>query len=63
MGSNRLTKLPQLLGDIEAVLNGPERLGRVPPLWDGHTAERTLDELIKASAPSAPLSNDRVDGI
>jgi UDP-N-acetylglucosamine 2-epimerase (non-hydrolysing) len=49
-GSNRLTRLPRLLEDVAAALDGPERLGRVPPLWDGHTAERALDELIKASA-------------
>ena len=35
---------------LEAVLDGPERAGRVPPLWDGHTAERVLGELINASA-------------
>lgn len=50
LGSNKLTKLDMLLGDVNAVLAGPERLGQVPPLWDGHTAERALQELIEASA-------------
>jgi UDP-N-acetylglucosamine 2-epimerase (non-hydrolysing) len=50
LGSNRLTTLPRLRDDIQAVLAGPERLGQVPPLWDGHTAERTLDEILRASA-------------
>ena len=50
LGSNRLTSLERLIEDLEAVLAGPERLGQVPPLWDGHTAERALDELIGASA-------------
>jgi len=50
LGSNRLTKLSRLLEDIEAVLAGPGRLGQVPPLWDGHAAERSLKELIEASS-------------
>jgi len=49
MGSNRLTTLSRFVEDIEAALAGPERLGRVPPLWDGHTAERSLAALVEAS--------------
>lgn len=49
LGSNRLTRLSRLFEDIEAVLAGPERLGQVPPLWDGRTAERALKELVAAS--------------
>jgi len=49
LGSNRLTKLEMLLEDVHRVLSGPERIGNVPPLWDGHTAERALKELIAAS--------------
>ena len=48
LGSNRLTKLESLLDDIEDVLAGPERRGQVPPLWDGHTATRALEELMAA---------------
>jgi len=50
LGSNRLTKLERLLNDVNDVVNGPERIGQVPPLWDGHTAERALNELLRAAA-------------
>ena len=49
LGSNRLTSLQRLSGDIEEFLCGPERRGQIPPLWDGNTARRTLDEILKAS--------------
>jgi UDP-N-acetylglucosamine 2-epimerase (non-hydrolysing) len=46
LGSNRLTCLPRLCADIEQVLSRAERSGSVPPLWDGHTAERILEQLV-----------------
>jgi UDP-N-acetylglucosamine 2-epimerase (non-hydrolysing) len=49
LGSNRLTSVDRLAADFSDVLAGPERLGQIPPLWDGHTAERILEELIVAS--------------
>jgi UDP-N-acetylglucosamine 2-epimerase (non-hydrolysing) len=49
LGSNRLTKLETLEADVGDVLAGPERKGQVPPLWDGHTAERALKELLAAA--------------
>ena len=49
MGSNRLTTIEQLSGDAETILSGPEQIGQVPELWDGHTAERTLEHLLAAS--------------
>lgn len=49
MGSNRLTNLPRLASDIDEFLGGPERRGQIPPLWDGGTARRTLDEIVNAS--------------
>ena len=52
LGSNRLTTLDRLRNDVDAVLAGPERLGQIPPLWDGHTAERALKELLEASPDS-----------
>ena len=45
-GSNRLTKFDRLTADIDEFLSGPERKGQVPPLWDGKTAQRTLDCLL-----------------
>lgn len=50
LGSNRLTKLQNLMDNIDDALNGPERKGQVPPLWDGRTAERTLRHLLAASS-------------
>lgn len=50
IGSNRLTNLERLRDDIDEVVTGPEQRGAVPPLWDGHAAERTLDEILAASA-------------
>lgn len=49
LGSNRLTSLHRLKADIEEFLSGPERRGQIPPLWDGNTARRTLEEILKAS--------------
>lgn len=46
VGSNRLTKLDRLTADIDEFLSGPERKGQVPQLWDGKTAQRTLDCLL-----------------
>jgi UDP-N-acetylglucosamine 2-epimerase (non-hydrolysing) len=43
LGSNRLTSLDRLRSDIDAILAGPERIGSVPPLWDGQTARRCVD--------------------
>ncbi len=50
LGSNRLTSLPRLHADLERVLGQPERLGTVPPLWDGRAAERMIAELLTRSA-------------
>jgi UDP-N-acetylglucosamine 2-epimerase (non-hydrolysing) len=49
MGSNRLTNLNSLVGDVNGLLNGPDRKGQVPPLWDGHTAGRALRYILEAS--------------
>jgi len=50
MGSNGLTEPGRLIDDAAKVLNGPERKGHIPPLWDGHTAERILGHLLAASS-------------
>ena len=48
VGSNRLTTTELLPHDAEIILSGPEQIGQVPELWDGHTAERTLEHLLAA---------------
>jgi UDP-N-acetylglucosamine 2-epimerase (non-hydrolysing) len=53
MGSNRLTSLDRLRKDIEETLTIPGRKGSVPPLWDGHTAERIVHELTIAAIHEA----------
>lgn len=45
VGSNRLTDVASLSADVEALLRRDMRIGNVPPLWDGGTAERILDLL------------------
>jgi UDP-N-acetylglucosamine 2-epimerase (non-hydrolysing) len=51
LGSNRLTCVEQLPADIAQALDRDNRFGAVPPLWDGHTAERII-EAIAGVAPS-----------
>ncbi len=48
-GSNRLTALPRLDSDITRSLQGQERAGNAPPLWDGKAADRTLEEILTAA--------------
>jgi UDP-N-acetylglucosamine 2-epimerase (non-hydrolysing) len=50
VGSNRLTSVDRLPSDLEAALRGPVRTGTIPPLWDGKTAGRILDQLAAAQA-------------
>lgn len=49
IGSNKLTNLEQLTTDIDEYLQCRSRVGRVPPLWDGRTAERIVDHIVAAS--------------
>lgn len=46
LGSNKLTQKETLLADLDAALAGPERIGKIPPLWDGYTAHRIVDCLM-----------------
>jgi UDP-N-acetylglucosamine 2-epimerase (non-hydrolysing) len=43
LGSNRLTSVERLHSDLDAAVSGPERIGEVPPNWDGRTSERILN--------------------
>jgi UDP-N-acetylglucosamine 2-epimerase (non-hydrolysing) len=47
-GSNRLTSLRTLAADIQEALRGSPRLGRVPALWDGQTANRIVQLLAES---------------
>lgn len=49
IGSNRLTSIPQLAADIDQAMNGSNRIGQLPPLWDGHTAQRIIRHLLRAA--------------
>jgi UDP-N-acetylglucosamine 2-epimerase (non-hydrolysing) len=50
VGSNRLTNFERLAVDVEDALGtSAVSRGQIPPLWDGHCAERILDCIIQAS--------------
>jgi UDP-N-acetylglucosamine 2-epimerase (non-hydrolysing) len=38
---------------VSAILNGQLKIGRIPPLWDGHAAERTVDVLSSFFDPAS----------
>jgi UDP-N-acetylglucosamine 2-epimerase (non-hydrolysing) len=46
-GSNKLTQLERLSADIREALNRPAGYGRIPPLWDGHAAQRVVLRLLE----------------
>jgi UDP-N-acetylglucosamine 2-epimerase (non-hydrolysing) len=46
-GTNKLTSLEVLEQDFDYILNGHHPSGKIPDLWDGHTAERIVEILSK----------------
>jgi len=49
LGSNKLTTLETLNGDIASVLSREPKFGTIPPLWDGQTAGRVLESILQRS--------------
>lgn len=50
VGSNLLTSLQTLEGDITNICKGPDRRGSVPPNWDGRTGDRVLQALVNLTS-------------
>jgi UDP-N-acetylglucosamine 2-epimerase (non-hydrolysing) len=48
LGTNVLVgrSMERLLIEVDRVLTGPRELRTVPPLWDGHAAERVAEAVI-----------------
>jgi UDP-N-acetylglucosamine 2-epimerase (non-hydrolysing) len=49
LGSNKLTEVGHLAKDFADALNRQADTSRIPPLWDGHAADRIIAALIAAS--------------
>jgi UDP-N-acetylglucosamine 2-epimerase (non-hydrolysing) len=47
VGSNKLTNLAALSGDLHEILCGALEIGRIPPLWDGQASKRILQSIIQ----------------
>ena len=45
-GTNQLTSLDKLESDLARLISGKYKKGRIPELWDGHTAERIVEILV-----------------
>jgi UDP-N-acetylglucosamine 2-epimerase (non-hydrolysing) len=54
VGSNRLTTVARLPEDLDAIIARPPRLGAIPDLWDGKSADRILDALLQFRVAGQP---------
>ena len=45
-GTNKLTSIDTLETDLEMLFSGKHKKGRIPDLWDGHTAERIVSIIV-----------------
>jgi UDP-N-acetylglucosamine 2-epimerase (non-hydrolysing) len=50
-GTNLLvgTEPDKIIAAARAILAGDHKVGRIPELWDGHTAERIVEILLRAA--------------
>lgn len=57
-GTNTLvgTDVDLLVAETRKILNGCKKIGRVPDLWDGRSADRIADVLVKAFNPGETTS-------
>ena len=61
MGTNRLCRTgEEIKAEAENIFEGKYRKGKIPPLWDGHTAERIADILTAENAKHAEKQHNHV---
>jgi UDP-N-acetylglucosamine 2-epimerase (non-hydrolysing) len=46
-GSNKLIEVDQIMAEVDQILEGKAKTGKVPRFWDGRSAERIVAVLIK----------------